>query len=208
MTTKASDSVTPVALGAMEELVIGILTGVTSKGITLPVSAVCVRQQLGAHDEDDDVSHHLSLIETLRAIHREEGLSGLFSALPPTIPLALLPSLTLSIHSILLRLLIPARHRAHPPGSLTFFLGALSNALATIPLYPLVLVKALSQSGHHNKEEEGSGMIGTLNRILGKEGIEGLYKGIEGQLAKGVLQQGVMMLVKQRCVAVDRIQHS
>lgn len=119
--------------------------------------------------------------------------------MPPTIPLALLPSLTLYIHSVLLRFLVPAQVRVHPPGSVTFLLGALSNALATIPLYPLVLIKALSQSGA-DKKTEGREMLGTMARIVDNEGLIGLYKGFEGQLAKGVVQQGVMMLVKQRYV--------
>ena len=202
MTTKAENNPQPPALGALAELIIGVLAGVASKGITLPISAVCVRQQLGARDDDEtEGSHHLSFIDTLRAIHRESGFSGLFSALPPTIPLALLPSVTLYIHSVLLRILLPARHRAHPPGSATFLIGALSNALATIPLYPLVLVKALSQSGaDKGKNKRKVGMMGTLVRIVNREGISGLYKGLEGQLLKGVVQQGVMMLIKQRYV--------
>lgn len=43
-------------------------------------------------------------------------------------------------------------------------------------------------------------MLGTMARIVDNEGLIGLYKGFEGQLAKGVVQQGVMMLVKQRYV--------
>ena len=201
MTGKAGDLVKPVALNAIEELVIGLVAGVASKGITLPIKAICVRQQLGSrhHDDDENEPHHLSLVEVFRTILRESGFIGLFAALPPTVPLALLPSLTLYIHSVLLRYLVPLHHRAHPRGRITFLLGALSNALATIPLYPLVLLKALSQSGaHQGKDGEGSGVTGMVARIIGRDGYKGLYKGIEGHLAKSVVQQGVMMLVKQR----------
>ena len=195
---KADHLVRSRALSAMEELFIGVLAGVASKAITLPISTVRVRQQLEETDGTDN-NNRLSIIEILRSSHRESGLLGLFPALPLTIPLALLPSLTLYIHNILLRMLVPARIRSHPPGTVTFLLGAASNALATIPMYPLVLVKALSQSGtDKGKYKEGNGMIGSIGRIVNNAGIGGLYKGIEGQLAKGVVQQGVMMLVKQR----------
>ncbi|CAD6574484.1 MAG: hypothetical protein TREMPRED_001136, partial [Tremellales sp. Tagirdzhanova-0007] len=50
----------------------------------------------------------------------------------------------------------------------------------------------------NGKSKQGSGLIGSVGRIISSAGIGGLYKGIEGQLAKGVAQQGVMMLVKQR----------
>jgi hypothetical protein len=182
-TRTGSSKATVPPLGAIPELLIGLLAGIASKGITLPISAVCVRQQLEARDDVDSPS----LLDTLRSMHRESGFAGMFAALPPSIPLALLPSLTLYVHSLLIRLL-PPRHRAHPPGLITFAIGATSNAIATLPLYPMILVKALSQSG--------SERVSISERIREDPGT--LYKGLDGQLAKGVIQQGVMMLVKQR----------
>ncbi|WWC89165.1 uncharacterized protein L201_004083 [Kwoniella dendrophila CBS 6074] len=190
----------------IEELLIGILSGLISKGISLPISTVCVRQQLeNDHDHDDldlksnSEEREVTLIESLKAIYKESGYQGLFSGFKPTIPLTLLPSLTLYIHSLLIRLLLPARHRKNPPALWTFALGALSNALATLPLYPLVLIKVMSQSGKEKgKDKHKVGMIGTLIRIIRRGGIRTLYTGLEGQLVKGIVQQGVMMLVKQR----------
>ncbi|WVR06907.1 hypothetical protein IAU60_003943 [Kwoniella sp. DSM 27419] len=211
LSSKASEVLPHTAKpSAIEDLIIGIVAGVISKGITLPISTVCVRQQIEDEtDGEDDLSpgkkHKLSLFATLMRIHHESGLAGLFSGLGPTIPLTLLPSLSLYIHSLLVRLLLPARLRSHPPAGITFLLGAVSNALATLPLYPLVLVKVLSQSGgtpDKGKARRGQGqklgMLGTLIRIIKRGGIRTLYTGLEGQLVKGLVQQGVMMLVKQR----------
>ena len=193
-------------LRAWEEILIGVVAGVASKGITLPLSAVSVRQRLG-----DESGREMGLFETIRSMYSEGGIQGMFAALPPSIPLALLPSLTLYIHSALLRLFVPERHRAHPPGQVTFALGAISNAIATIPLYPLVLLKVLSQSGKGRAEEDddyyyakgdrsrrrkSDGLLATGVRIVNQEGYSGLYKGLEGQLLKGLVSQGVMMLVK------------
>jgi adenine nucleotide transporter 17 len=116
-------------LGVGQELAVGMVAGVISKGITLPISAVCVRQQLDAKQP--------TLFGSLRAIHRELGFLGLYSALQPSIPLALLPALTLYIHGTLL-LALPTKYQKHPPGVFTFAIGAISNALATIPLYPMI----------------------------------------------------------------------
>lgn len=154
--------------------------------MALPISAVCIRQQL-----DDGES---SVLETFNTLRKEKGTLGLFHVPIATIPLALLPSLTLFFHERLLKFL-PPKHRAHPPGLVTFTLGALSNALATIPLYPLVLAKAVSMSG-----AESNRLLGPLGRLYRAEGISGIYKGLEGQLVKGVIQQGVTMLLKQRYV--------
>ncbi|ODO06465.1 hypothetical protein L198_01697 [Cryptococcus wingfieldii CBS 7118] len=189
---KASDTTASNKAKPFEELIIGILAGITSKGVTLPISTVCVRQQVNESGEADT----RSMLDTLKTIYADDGLAGLFRGFGPTIPLTLLPSLTLYIHSVLLKAIVPARHRAHPPGYITFFLGALSNALATIPLYPLVLVKVLDQSGSvkgKEKAQEG-GILQVLKDRVGKEGIKGLYIGLEGQLVKGVVQQGVMIV--------------
>jgi hypothetical protein len=208
MSTKASEQrglpQVPQILSAAEELLIGVVAGVASKAVTLPISAVCVRQQLGANDDEDEDNkggssrRPLTIIETLQAIHHESGVAGLFAGLPHTVPLALLPSLTLYTHALLLRCL-PARLRAHPPGAITLLFGSLSNALTTIFIYPLVLAKALSQSGaDKGKGKEGEDMIGAMQRIVARDGWTGLYKGFQAYRIKGVVQQGAMMLIKQR----------
>ena len=196
-------------LGPFQELVIGVTAGVVSKSITLPISAVSVRQQISddhpspSSDQKATQPHKSKTItETLRQMIKEDGVLGLFSALPPSIPLALLPSLTLYTNALLVRLLVPARYRAHPRGSVTFLLAALSNAIATLPLYPLILFKVLGQSGVGRKTVRGkrTGLMDTLDELMFREGPAGLYKGLEGQLLKGFVSQGVMMLVKQRQV--------
>lgn len=173
-------------------ILIGTVAGIASKRLALPISAVCIRQQL------DEGEHEASVLDTLKALRREKGTLGLFHVPVATIPLALLPSFTMYFHERLLKLL-PAKHRAHPPGIATFAIGAASNALATIPLYPLVLAKAVSMSG-----AESDRLLGPLRRIYRAEGVAGIYKGLEGQLVKGVIQQGVTMLLKQRYVCRDQ----
>lgn len=49
----------------------------------------------------------------------------------PSIPLALTPSLTLYFNTLLIRLLLPARRRAHPPASATFVCGAGAGVLGS-----------------------------------------------------------------------------
>lgn len=187
------DTSKPVLLTATEELVVGLVAGVASKSITLPISTVVVRQQL--ESEDMPRSARLSVPAALRKIRAEAGWQGLFAGFGPTLPLALLPSLTMYIHQLLLHALVPRSRQSQPSGIVTFLLGATSNALATVPLYPMVLVKALSQSG------SSSSPLVTFEKILYHDGVGGLYKGLEAQLLKGFVNQGVTMLVKQRSVA-------
>jgi adenine nucleotide transporter 17 len=165
-----------------------------------------VRQQLG-NDEDDDEDHapngrmpppQLSIVETIRAIHEESGFAGLFAGLPQTVPLALLPAMTMYMHALLLRSL-PVRMRANPPGAATLVFGALSNALTALVLYPLVFAKALSQAGaDKGKTKYSGGMIGMMRYIAQRDGWSGLYRGFQAYRIKGAVQQGVTMLIKQR----------
>jgi adenine nucleotide transporter 17 len=169
------------AAEASSEILIGTIAGIASKRLALPISAVCIRQQLGEEPE--------SIGETLRKMRKESGVLGLFHIPLSAASLALLPSLTMYFHNAI----VDSIH-VKPSATTTFIVAAVSNALATIPLYPLMLAKSQSLSGHSRDR------IGPYRRIIRTEGIAGLYKGIEAQLLKGLVQQGVMMAIKQRLV--------
>nr|XP_019011013.1 uncharacterized protein I206_04321 [Kwoniella pini CBS 10737]OCF49794.1 hypothetical protein I206_04321 [Kwoniella pini CBS 10737] len=210
LSSKASDSLPKINKpNPIEELLIGIISGLISKGISLPISTICVRKQIENDFENDNNDEtkkkKSSLLDSLNSIYNEQGIEGLFSGFKPTIPLTLLPSLTLYIHSLLVRLILPSKyHKNPPPAAITFLLGALSNALATLPLYPLVLIKVLSQSGREKgKDSKKVGILETLIRIIRRGGIRTLYTGLEGQLFKGFVQQGVM-IVEQGVVKAYR----
>lgn len=213
MRERRGTKLTP-AQAASSEILIGTIAGIASKRLSLPISAVCIRQQLEGDDDATDGAGKKGkgIMENLSALHAQKGLLGLFHVPLATVPLALLPSFTLYFHDLFLRLLVPTSHRAHPSGRTTFILGALSNATATLLLYPMVLGKALSISGMaHSTSEDNQAvgsrkkrasakerLIGPLADVYQREGITGLFRGVEGQLVKGFIQQGVTMLLKQR----------
>lgn len=65
--------------------------------------------------------------------------------------------------------------------------------IAVTLLYPLILLKTRVQSS-----PRGTSPIHILTDILKTKGLGGLYKGLEVQLLKGVLNQGLTMMTKQR----------
>ena len=79
-------------------------------------------------------------------------------------------------------------------------LGALSKSLATILTQPLIVAKVGLQSkpppvrGGKPFKTFGEVML----YIVEHEGLLGLFKGIGPQILKGLLVQGVMMMVKER----------
>jgi hypothetical protein len=79
-------------------------------------------------------------------------------------------------------------------------LGAISKALATIATQPLIVAKVGLQSKppriRHGKPFRG--FVEVMNFIVAHEGILGLFKGIIPQILKGLLVQGILMVIKDR----------
>lgn len=86
----------------------------------------------------------------------------------------------------------------------------MSNAIATWILYPLMLAKTRLQLHRKRMREadkesqDETSMLTIWEDALRREGPFGLYQGLEAQLIKGFLSQGVTMMVKQRCVIILR----
>lgn len=123
-------------------------------------------------------------------MRKDGGIAGLFHIPLSASLLALLPSLTLFFNDQIVKRLPHSKLSS----SAIFTIAAASNVLATLPLYPLMLVKAQGLSGHARNRS----FLGPFMDVINKQGVPGLYRGIEAQLLKGFVEQGVMMLVKQR----------
>lgn len=81
--------------------------------------------------------------------------------------------------------------------------------LAVAILYPLILLKTRLQSARRksstdllsgdNKPRESNVSIYEVARgIVKAEGVTGLYQGLEAQLLKGIVTQGITLSAKQR----------
>ena len=81
-----------------------------------------------------------------------------------------------------------------------FVLGALSKAVATCLTQPLIVAKVGLQSRPppERKGKPFGSFVEVLKFILDNEGVLGLFKGIGPQLVKGLLVQGVLMMMKEK----------
>lgn len=70
--------------------------------------------------------------------------------------------------------------------------------LAVTLLYPLLLAKTRLQSSRRGTQTHN--MFDVWDDAIKRGGISGLYQGLETQLVKGFLNQGLAMMIKQRCV--------
>ena len=165
-----------------------------------------------------------SFFQVVKSIYLEDGLSGFWAGtysnainrataltsrpgFRPTLPLCLTPALTLLLFKLLSRLRLSRTTSPPRPTGLSAFLsGAFANALAVTILYPLLLAKVRIQAAKSRGVEPGAPRPTATTvwdvwvAAVRQDGWAGLYQALSAQILKGVVSQGVTMLVKQRSV--------
>ncbi|GAA5922983.1 uncharacterized protein JCM15063_003489 [Sporobolomyces koalae] len=210
-------------LTAVEELLVGCLAGVVAKGCVSPLSMIAVRQQTSSEprqavvggqtgdkrpveqasnsssDEDEgEYSGPPTAVKIAQEIYQEQGLKGFWSGFQSTVVLTLNPAITFYAFAALKRALIPAKNREHPSALQTFFCGAFASSVASLVTYPLILAKTRLQFKSPTGRALYSSPFDVFRRAYSKQGLVGLYAGVEGQLLKGFVNEGLKLLIKER----------
>ncbi|KAL9037337.1 MAG: hypothetical protein Q9214_005746 [Letrouitia sp. 1 TL-2023] len=148
-------------LPAIDELGVGFLAGASSKLLTTPIANIVTRQQassLLSLATPKSASDALSIRSIALRIRSEKGLLGFWSGYSASLVLTLNPSLTFFLFETFKRLLLPRKLRANPSPQVTFFLAAISKAIASTITYPFSLAKARTQASSkpvHETEADG-----------------------------------------------------
>lgn len=195
-------------LSVPEELLIGFLSGVASKGLTTPLSVITV--QLQSEDDDEvppdshrknDLSSHPTpsnaVMRVVYRIYSDSGLGGFWKGMSTTVILSANPALTMLFLQAFRRIFLHGKDRERPTGAQGFLGGALSNTLALLLLYPLVLSKTKLQSYSKNGGKKPT-LLSIIQDTLNQHGLAAMYQGLLTQLLKGFFNQGVTIMVKQR----------
>lgn len=79
-------------------------------------------------------------------------------------------------------------------------LGALSKSCATIVSQPLIVAKVGLQSKPppSRQGKPFNSFLEVMEHIMQEEGPLGLFKGLAPQILKGLLVQGILMMIKER----------
>ncbi|KAI6042917.1 mitochondrial carrier [Pisolithus marmoratus] len=108
-------------------------------------------------DQDDN-----SFLNVAREIIREDGITGLWRGLKPSMVLTVNPAITYGVYERLKSILLLAREKAAEGGKMSpwmsFMLGAFSKTLATVVTYPYIMAKVRIQartSGSDTDEPAG-----------------------------------------------------
>jgi len=208
-------------LPVLEEIGVGAVAGAFSKFWTTPLQQIVTRKQTAAMVHNDSrTAPSANTVDIARGILREKGLQGFWSGYSASLVLTLNPSITMLLHKVLLRLLVPRAKRDDPGARITFLVAAVSKAMASTVTYPFSLAKTRAQvssqkptstSGEMSETEKPGvdrnskaaharqrTVFSTIVRIAETEGISGLYQGLGAEVLKGFFSHGITMLMKDR----------
>jgi solute carrier family 25 (peroxisomal adenine nucleotide transporter), member 17 len=118
------------------ELLIGALAGILAQIFTIPVSVVTTRQQTATNEERRD------LLGTVKEIVYEDGITGLWRGLKPSMVLCVNPAITYGMFERMKSIIV--KNGELSPG-VAFILGASSKTLATVVSYPYIMAKVRLQ---------------------------------------------------------------
>lgn len=175
------------------ELSLGAVAGALAQMFTIPVAVVTTRQQTRPVGQPS-----LGLVDTAHEVIASDGYSGLWRGLKASLVLVVNPAITYGSYQRFREILFPRKTNLSMLES--FVLGALSKAVATCLTQPLIVAKVGLQS-RPPPERKGVPFktFGEVLRfIIANEGYLGLFKGIGPQLVKGLLVQGVLMMMKEK----------
>jgi len=127
------------------ELLLGALAGALAQIFTIPVSVIAVRQQIASNSRPmiertyaDIVSEvpesevDNSFVSVGRKIINEDGISGLWLGLKPSLVLTVNPAITYGVYERVKSVILNGTGVQKMTPWIAFFVGAFSKTLATI----------------------------------------------------------------------------
>lgn len=206
----------------MEDLLVGMVAGAASRFFTTPLSNVTVRMQTTAtakpktekgkakakdddnsdSDDEDEYGNGTGIVGTMREIVKEKGIAGLWSGYETAVLLSVTPALTFYLSHLVSRGVLPRSSQEKPSSAQTFFVNATGNAASTAILFPLILSKTRLQWKSPSGKRVYRGLTDVIHKTIRRNGVSGLYQGLESQLLKGLVSHGTTMVVKQRVEAL------
>ncbi|KAK2833488.1 hypothetical protein Q5P01_017377 [Channa striata] len=191
-----------------KDLLMGIVSGVVNVLLTTPMWVVNTRLKLqGAKFRNEDLhqTQYKGIFDAFSQIIANEGVGALWNGTLPSLILVLNPAVQFMFYEAMKRKAGKGGRRIS--SAEIFFIGAIAKAIATTATYPLQTVQAILRFGQYKGDGKG-GVIGSLSNIFNllmdrikKNGVLGLYKGLEAKLLQTVLTAALMFVVYEKITA-------
>jgi len=210
------------AISTAMELLLGAFAGALAQIFTIPVSVIAVRQQLahssfskpipdtsevGDFNKERTRSDN-SLIGVARKIIAEDGITGLWRGLKPSLVLTVNPAITYGVFERVKSIMLMGTTSSKMQPLTAFAVGALSKTLATVVTYPYIMAKVRIQAGKACEEDglpvtnadqrKEKGAVGILTDVYNERGPTGWYQGMGPQILKAVLTQAILFVSKDQ----------
>lgn len=174
------------------ELLLGAAAGALSTIFTIPISVCTTRQQTASK------ARRRNLWGTVTEVIEEDGITGLWRGLRPSLVLCVNPAITYGLFQILKKRIVGDSKLS--PGQ-AFLVGALSKTVATVVTYPYIMAKVRMQHKHEDPAlalaQKDLSAIQILTRIYQEEGFVGLYKSMDTQITKAVMTQAILFYFRE-----------
>ncbi|XP_029667604.1 peroxisomal membrane protein PMP34-like isoform X1 [Formica exsecta] len=187
---------------AGSDLFIASIAGIINVLTTTPLWVVNTRLKMRGievtHPERNN-NEYTTLYDGLMHIWKYEGLKHLWAGTLPSLMLVANPAIQFMTYESIKRRINVSLGGAQPPAWVFFAIGAIAKTIATSLTYPLQLVQTKLRHGHkYPNLPPNAGTLQILFYILKKQGIAGLYKGMEAKLLQTVLTVALMFLAYEK----------
>jgi len=195
---------------ALRDLMLGSLAGVINVLTTTPLWVVNTRikmQGLAAKSNGNGHSlrehNYTGLVDGLLKIYNQEGIQGLWAGTLPSLMLVINPAIQFMTYEGIKRRLSKTYGNDKQFSSIVYFLvGAVAKCVATVFTYPLQLVQTKLRHGHKIPHlRQNTTMVTILEDILKKDGLQGLFKGMESKILQTILTAALMFTIYEKISA-------
>lgn len=120
-----------------------------------------------------------SFLGVARDILREDGITGLWRGLRPSLVLTVNPAITYGMFERVKTLVLASTSDGKMTPMRSFLIGILSKSLATVVTFPYILAKVRVQSSHEKLKA-----LPFLIKVLQEQGLSGWYQGMQAQIGE------------------------
>eukprot|EP00890_Picochlorum_soloecismus_P001380 jgi/Picsp_1/2242/NSC_05706-R1_mitochondrial folate transporter carrier-like len=208
-------------INPIDNLLSATEAGIVVSVATNPIWVVKTRLQL--QDRYEPLQTHggprvyRGSLDCLSRIVKEEGISGLYRGLLPSLILVSHGAIQLAVYEKLKSMFRSVQRQGkvdpleqgnledrRPSLSISSagICGALSKATATLATYPTQVVRSRLQQRMDTRKLKYAGFVNTVRVILRREGLSGFYKGVFPNLLRVMPQSAVTFLVYEATLRI------
>jgi len=198
-----------ITLSVVENMLLSSFAGIICVLSTAPFWVATSRIKMGNYSSSDmkkgmiKSSAHIGIFDILLEIWRKEGSKALWDGTVPSLILVTNPIIQFVIYEVFKSKIIMYPNSNGFSGSDAFILGAFAKTFATVATYPLQL--AQNKLRIKSKEPDGKpsycGTLDCLLKVQKKDGILGMFQGMNAKLLQTVLNAAFMFMYYEKIAA-------